>query len=75
MTGVMMLRGTTGDMVIGRTVLLETDGNGVRTVSAEESEGLLTVPGFCMDEEKDDLIYTYYFDENRVLYGIAIQRP
>ena len=74
-TGVMMLRGTTGDMVIGRTVLLETDGNGVRTVSAEESEGLLTVPGFCMDEEKDDLIYTYYFDENRVLYGIAIQRP
>lgn len=74
-TGVMMLRGADGDMVIGKTVLPETDGNEVRTVSAEESEGLLTVPGFCMDEKKDGLIYTYYFDENRILYGIAIQRP
>lgn len=74
-TGVMMLRGTSGDMVIGKTVLPENDGNGIRTVSAEESEGLLTVPGFCMEEKKDDLIYTYYFDENRVLYGIAIHSP
>lgn len=72
-TGVMMLRGTAGDMVIGKTELPETGGNEIRTVSAEESEALLTVPGFCMDEKKDGLIYTYYFDENRVLYGIAIQ--